>query len=105
MATAVAAWCGWGIARLALPESLQRWVGLLAPLLGYCLVLVIGYWIVRAWAGLWGVLLVVLPLAGIFNLLAWRRTGQPRIQPKREQLPILALLAVTLLVGVAPLIS
>src|SRR5687767_1272011 len=105
MATALAAWCGWGIARLTLPEPLQRWVGLLAPLLGYCLVLVVGYWIVRDWAGLWVVLLVVLPLAGLFNLLAWRRTGTPRMRPKREQLPIIALLAVTLLVGVAPLIS
>ncbi len=105
MATALAAWCGWGIARLALPESLQRWVGLLAPLLGYCLVLVVGYWIVRDWVGLWGVLLVVLLLGGIFNLLAWQRTGPPRIQPRREQLPVLILLVVTLLVGVAPLIS
>ncbi|HKP54875.1 MAG TPA: hypothetical protein VJ183_19745 [Chloroflexia bacterium] len=106
VSTLLALWCGWGLARLTLPSSLKPWNGLLALLLGYALVLVVGYWGVRDWVGIPLVLMVLIPATGLLNALAWVRTGPPRL-PKRPLVhaPLAALLAVTLLVGAAPLIS
>jgi hypothetical protein len=106
VSTLLALWCGWGLARLTLPASLKPWSGLLALLLGYAIVLVVGYWVVRDWAGIPVVLMVLLPATGLLNALAWVRTGPPRV-PKQPLVyaPLAALLAVTLLVGVVPLIS
>src|SRR6188508_672794 len=106
VATLLAVWCGWGLARLFLPPSLKPWNGLFAPLLGYAFVLVAGYWFVRDWVGLIPALLVVLPLAGVVNVLAWAQTGPPIITKRLvEHVPLALLLLVTLLVGVAPLLS
>ena len=92
-----------------LPVSLRPWAGLLAPCIGYAFLLVFSYIIVRNLAGIPVVLLVIIPLAGILNVIALRRTGPPRIRwPLRhylERLPLLALLFVTMLVGSAPLVS
>src|SRR4051812_7493205 len=105
-ATLLATWCGWGIARLMLPSVLVPWRGLLAPLLGYELVLVVGYWLVRDLIGLPVVLALVLPGTGLLNVVAWRRTGPPRFEgSSREYLALLGLLVATLLVGVVPLFN
>src|SRR5215210_1421753 len=106
MATLLALWCGWGLARLTLPPLLQPWSGLLAPLMGYTLVVVGGYWGVHDFLGLPGVLLIILPLATLLNAVAWRRTGPPRLpRPLRDRILLAALLLATLVVGVAPILS
>src|SRR5215212_10954214 len=66
-ATALASWCGWGIARLALPDALQPYRALLTPLLGYALVIVVGYWFVWTISGLTPALLVLLLATGALN--------------------------------------
>src|SRR5687768_11494218 len=73
VATALAWWCGWGIARLATPPSLREYRGPLAPLLGYALVVVTGYWAVSSVLGLRPFLALLLPITGTINLLAWQR--------------------------------
>ncbi len=104
-ATALACWAGWGLTRLALPESLQAYRGLLAPLLGYAVVIVVGYWFVRTVSGLPLALAVLLPISGALNFIAWRRGGPPHVGATiREHLPLLLLLLATLIVGIAPLL-
>jgi hypothetical protein len=104
-ATALACWAGWGLARLALPEALHPYRALLAPLLGYAVIIVVGYWFVRTVSGLPLALAVLLPVTGALNLVAWRRGGPPRLGATlREQLPLLLLLFATLIVGIAPLL-
>jgi hypothetical protein len=103
-ATALACWCGWGLARLALPVALQPYRGLLTPLIGYSLAIVVGYWFVWTVSGLPLALAVLLPATGALNLVAWRRSGPPQFRVGPEHLPLLALLLLTLLVGIAPLL-
>jgi hypothetical protein len=104
-ASALAAWAGWGLARLALPVALAPYRALLAPLLGYCLVIVAGYWFVRTISGIPLALAVLLPATGALNILAWRRGGPPRpLVALREHWPALLLTLATLLVGIAPLL-
>jgi hypothetical protein len=103
-ATGLACWCGWGIARLALPDALQPYRALLTPLLGYALVLVVGYWFVWTVSGLAPALVVLLLATGTLNVLAWRRAGPPQLGAARAHLPILLLVFATLLVGIAPLL-
>src|SRR5215213_4231757 len=76
-ATALASWCGWGIARLALPDTLQPYRALLTPLLGYALTMVVGYWFVWTVSGLAPALLVLLLATGALNMLAWHRASPP----------------------------
>src|SRR5262245_55160025 len=102
--TLLACWCGWGLARLTLPVALQPYRSLLAPLLGYSLAIVVGYWFVWTVSGLPLALAVLLAATSVLNVLAWRRGGPPRLSAMREHLPILALLVLTLLVGIAPLL-
>lgn len=105
-ASALACWCGWALARLALPEALAPYRALLAPLLGYALALVAGYWGVRTSFGLWLVLPALLLATGALNVLAWRRGGPPRLlAAAREHAALLVLLLATLLAGVSPLLS
>lgn len=104
-AAALALWCGWGIARLTLPPALRPFAGLLAAPIGYALVVVAGYWAVRTVSGLGPALVLVIAVTGALNIAAWRRDGPPALGDAREHLPLLALLLVTLLVGVAPLLS
>jgi hypothetical protein len=103
-ATALACWCGWGLARLMLPVALQQYRGLLTPLLGYSFAIVVGYWFVWTVSGLPVALAVLLVATSALNIVAWRRGGPPRLSGLREHWPILALLVVTLLVGIAPLL-
>src|SRR6187455_511920 len=88
-ATALACWCGWGIARLALPDSLQPYRTLLTPLLGYALTIVVGYWFVWTVSGLAPALLLLLLATGALNVIAWRRFGPPQLGALRAHLPIL----------------
>jgi hypothetical protein len=102
--TALACWCGWGLARLWLPVALRPYQGLLAPLLGYSLAIVVGYWVVWTVSGLPVALAALLIITGVLNVVAWRRGGAPRLGGLREHWPLLALLVATLLVGIAPLL-
>src|SRR5919206_108408 len=72
-ATALACWCGWGLARLALPAALRPYRALLAPLLGFALAMVVGYWFVWTVSGLGPALLALLLATGVLNVLAWLR--------------------------------
>jgi hypothetical protein len=103
-ATVLAGWCGWGVARLALPAALQPYRALLAPLLGFALAMVVGYWFVWTISGLVPAVLILLLGTGALNMLAWRRSGPPRLGALREHLPILLIALATLLVGIAPLL-
>lgn len=105
VATLLAIWLGWGVARLTLPPSLHPLRSLLAPLIGYCLMLVVGYWHVRTNFSLLVALVVLLPLTGLLNLVAWRTNGP--LHPERvvAEWPILVILAATLAIGIAPLFS
>jgi hypothetical protein len=106
VATLLAFWCGWWMSRLLLPASLKPWGGLLAPLMGYALLLLVGYWCVRDWVGLPVVLAVLVPAAGALNALAWWRTGPPRLTHKPlRHIPLALLLIATFAIGVAPLVS
>lgn len=102
----LAFWVGWGIARLLLPSVLQLWRALLAPLMGYALTIVIGYWVVRFLGGLGLALGILLPLGGLCNVLAWWRYGPPRISiALRQYWPALLVAGVGIIIGVAPLLS
>ena len=106
VATALAWWCGWGIARLAMPRALQPYRGLLAPLLGYALVVVTGYWGVRTVLGIPAVLVGLLLATTGINVLTWRKVGQqPGGGDSRTLVPLFLLLLITLLVGLAPLLQ
>src|SRR5215207_9120877 len=83
-ATALACWCGWGLARLALPASLRPYRALLTALIGYALAIVVGYWFVWTVSGLAPALVVLLLVTGALNILAWRRTGRPRLSATHE---------------------
>ena len=91
--------CAAGAAR-----SLRPYRALLTPLLGYALVIVVGYWFVWTISGLAPALLVLLLATGALNVLAWRRAGPPQLGAAREHLPILLIVFATLLVGIAPLL-
>jgi hypothetical protein len=103
-ATVLASWLGWGLARLSLPRALAEYSGLLAPLLGYALAIVLGFWFVWTATSLLVPLLLGIVLAGLLNLLAWRRTGPPRLIALLREWPILLLSAITVLLGVLPLL-
>src|SRR3954454_24967678 len=79
VATALAGWCGWGLARLALPAVLRPYSGLLTPLLGYALAIVVGLWFAGTISGWLLALIVLLAATGALNALAWRRGGPPRL--------------------------
>lgn len=105
-ASLLAFWVGWGIARLLLPPALQPWRTLLAPLMGYALTIVTGYWVVRFLGGLGLALGILLPFGGLCNVLAWRRYGPPRISAAlRQHWPVLLVAGVGIVVGIAPLLS
>src|SRR5262245_5501639 len=103
-ATALACWCGWGLARLTLPMALQPYRALLTPLLGYALAIVVGYWFGWTVSGLAPALVALLLATGVLNALAWRRGGPPRLGAMREHAPILLVTLATLLVSIAPLL-
>ncbi len=110
VATALAWWCGWGFARLMLPTTLLPFRRLLAPLVGYAMMVVAGYWSVRTVVGLNSALPVLLIFCTMVNILAWRRTGSPwscrlPVQMTRsEGVALFLLILATIGVGVFPLI-
>lgn len=106
VASALALWNGWGLARLLLPATLQPWRALLAPLLGYALTILVGYWVVRLVGGLGLALGLLLPLGGLLNGIAWRRYGPPNLAAAlRMHWPALLAALIGVAIGVAPLFS
>jgi hypothetical protein len=103
-ATGLALWAGWGLTRLALPAPLHLYRWLFVPLIGYALVVLVGYWCVRTIAGLATALVILAALTSATNALAWRRTGPPRFPTPGSVLPLGAVLTITLLIGIAPLL-
>lgn len=110
VATALAWWCGWGFVRLMLPTALLPFRWLLAPLVGYAILVVAGYWGVRTVVGLNSALPVLLVFCTTVNILAWHRTGSPwsRRLPvqitRTEGVGLFLLVLATIGVGVFPLI-
>jgi hypothetical protein len=106
VASALALWNGWGITRLLLPATLQPWRAILAPLIGYALTVLTGYWVVRFFSGLGLALGLLLPICGVLNWLAWRRLGPPRILTALHQHWTALLIGfVGIAIGIAPLLS
>lgn len=104
-ALALCVYAGWGAARLALPAALRPQAALFVPLVGYALTIWLGYLGVSSVLNLRWSLALVLLLATALNLLAWRRGERPRpLAAAREHAAPLALFALTLLIGVLPLL-
>lgn len=83
VAAAFLSYLGYGLARLLLPREWQEERALLAPLLGYLLLLVIGYYAVWTVLNLLWALVLTLALATALNVLALARR-------RRERRPALA---------------
>jgi hypothetical protein len=95
-------YAGFGITRLLAFGSLRGVELLLAPVLGFSLIVTVGYW--GGWVGWPGnvVATAVLALSTLFNLLALlRRRGRPPIV--LQHLPIFALACIAFAVAVYPL--
>jgi hypothetical protein len=104
-ALALCIYVGWGATALSLPSALRPFGALLTPLVGYAITLWAGYMGVSTALNLRWTLALLLALATALNLLAWRRGMRPDpLKVLRDHLPLLALLVVTLLVGVLPLL-
>jgi hypothetical protein len=109
-ALALCAYAGWGACALGLPESLRPFGGLLAPLVGYALVLWVGYLGVSTVLDLRWSLALLLAVATLLNVLAWRKGARPWSAKFFSQFSILhaqfllVLLFITFLVGVLPLL-
>jgi hypothetical protein len=105
-------YAGWGVCALGLPRSLRSFGGLLTPLVGYALVIWLGYMGVSTILDLRWSLTLLLIVATALNFIAWRRGARPQVARSLSQfsilnsqfLPLLGLLAITLLVGVLPLL-
>ncbi|MGB9736701.1 hypothetical protein [Chloroflexus sp.] len=106
VASLLAFWNGWGLARLLLPAVVSPWRALLTPILGYVLTILVGYWVVRFIGGLGWALGLIALLSGWFNWLAWRRYGPPQIITAiRHHWPGLVVAGIAVAFGVAPLLS
>jgi hypothetical protein len=104
-AMALCMYVGWGAVQLALPASLRPQSALFVPLVGYALTIWLGYLGVSSILNLRWSLVLLLALATLLNLLAWRRGARLRpLVALREHLAALALFALTLLIGVLPLL-
>lgn len=76
------AYLGYGPARLLMPQEWEEEHGLLAPLVGYLLLLLVGYYAVRTVLNLVGALVVLAVLGTAFNVLAlwqWWRGRRPAL--------------------------
>lgn len=104
MATLLSVWCGWGIARVALPPSLQPHTRTLTPLIGLAVLMVLLYLAVSSVFGVATALPIVLVLTGALNVAVWRRLGAPDWRHLRPNWMLVALLIGTYIVGILPLI-
>ncbi|HET9222050.1 MAG TPA: hypothetical protein VFO07_06080 [Roseiflexaceae bacterium] len=111
-ALALCVYAGWGACALFLPRSLRPFGGLLVPLVGYALVIWLGYLGVSTILDLRWSLALVLIVATALDVIAWRRGARPQVATSFSQfsilnsqfLPLAALLIITFLVGVLPLL-
>ncbi|MEO7910495.1 MAG: hypothetical protein ABIV47_12675, partial [Roseiflexaceae bacterium] len=104
-ALALCIYVGWGAAHLALPKALHPQVALFIPLVGYAITIWLGYLGVSSVLNLRWSLALLLALASALNVLAWRRGTRPHpLATLREHAAPLALFALTLLIGVLPLL-
>jgi len=96
---------GWGACQLALPEALRPQAALFIPLVGYAITIWLGYLGVSSVLNLRWSLALLLVLATALNLLAWRRGARLHaLAALREHAAPLVLFALTLLIGVLPLL-
>ncbi len=106
VSTAFLAYLGYGLVKLLLPADWRPVEGLLAPLVGYALVLPVGYYAVHTVLNLVGALVAVAALATILNALAlWRRRGEGLRLELREHGGAWAIGLLAFLLAVLPLIS
>src|SRR3954454_4602303 len=104
-ALALCIYTGWGATQLALPASLHPLAALFVPLVGYALTIWLGYLGVSSVLNLRWSLALLLVLTTALNLLAWRRGARPDpLATLREHAALLVLFALTLLIGVLPLL-
>jgi hypothetical protein len=105
VATLLATWCGWGLARLALPAALRPHQRTLTPLIGVAVLMVALYLAVSSAWGVAAALPAVLLAAGGANALAWRQRGPPRWRALRPDGLLWLVLVLTYVVGVWPLLT
>jgi hypothetical protein len=104
-ALALCIYVGWGACHLALPQSLLPQIALFVPLVGYAITIWQGYLGVSSVLNLRWSLALLVALATMLNLLAWRGGARPHLLAAlREHAAPLALFALTCLVGVLPLL-
>ena len=100
-ALALCSYVGWGASHLALPVSLRPQLALFVPLVGYAITIWLAYLGVSSVLNLRWSLALLLALATGLNLLAWWRGARPRpLAALREHAGVLALFALTALIGV-----
>lgn len=98
-------YAGWGLSRLCLPAPLASYQHLLALPIGFAYATWLGYIGVSTVLNARWSLLIVGATATALNLVAWRRTGPPHLRWQRSDAALLAVLVLTLLAGVWPLVS
>ncbi len=100
------AYLGYGVVRLLLPRDWRSAEGLLAPLVGYVLLLLVGYYAVRTVLNLFGALIVVLVLATLLNGLAlWRRWGARPLLTVRQHGPAWLIALAAFVLAILPLLA
>ena len=104
-ALALCIYVGWGATQLALPAPLRPQAELFVPLVGYAITIWLGYLGVSSALNLRWSLALLLVLATALNLLAWRCGAHLNPLPAlREHAAALTLVALTLLIGVLPVL-
>ncbi|GAC1544294.1 MAG: hypothetical protein NVS2B7_18540 [Herpetosiphon sp.] len=108
---AISSWCGWGLTVALLPASLRRYRPLLIPLVGYTVVIWLGYNAVHSFFNLRQAVVGMAIIATVVNVvvLARARTHGPRrfLDPHAWHWlshPLPFVLALALIVGVLPLL-
>src|SRR5262245_58790335 len=78
-ALVLCAYAGWGACALGLPRALRPFGGLLVPLVGYALVIWLGYIGVSTILDLRWSLALILAVTTALNFIAWRRGARPQV--------------------------
>jgi len=103
--TAILTYMGYGLASLLLPREWKSDRGLLAPLLGYAFLLLVGYYAVSTVLNLQHALRITLILATVLNVVAlWRHKGERLTIRLGETGWAWLLAALVFLVSVLPLL-